>query len=782
MMNSYTLADGNAGDISTGESADTLGSFTLVGAVDLTASAGLLTATFVAGVWVDNAAKNGGSDGAYTVQYSTDGHNWSTTHAGAVPSGSSFRNIEMRTISVNFSTNPTARYIRFLLTGNSPAGSTGVVKGKITDLRYTTGTLPPPPPPPPPTPTVMMEVPINVTAHALRNASNQIYVELSWRGVMMAMKYNIYQYGVKIASVDAPTTTYTVQPDKYVDGGTFYTITSVDEDGQESMESQVALPTIAWSKTSSPGYSVPAAPQATNLAGYGHWQAEEDGMEGAPTIVLTWYAQGAAAHWFEIYRNGTLICNYYTAREYLDADVVAGVTYTYTVRTVAAWWQSGVGTVPNYATISSGVNIQAPTAAPAGGGVVTVTAVTPGYASGKVSYNSVAGARAYRIRRVGATGRKYSLGTAVEINGLPRTTTSQCYIEALDSPGPFMRMDGDGAALGSVNIGQGVRETNGTGDPALRPNVIATSAVFNITPVGFTFTGEQAFSDTTDTWVTPVQVPIPASVAAAYTNPATMNHPRVRWFENDKWRIGLWKADTIFTQTFVMNNHLMDTLYDGGTMGVEQPNHNNLSIWGATPLQPFDIGASGKVLHIQFDCDLSFKTGRRWIGVLFQAEGDNLKIPTNVFFPQGDPSNGGKLTESGKGARIELLDGTGSFVAWYPGDGTDHATSFYFNSPGHTELDFRRQCDVYMSKNRIQFWVEGHGKLADVTATAGHGLAEWPNWRIRPWVVHYGYHTSLERADTGEFHPELFYYYDWRPFCDERHWGRWGYRVVDAFP
>ena len=95
------------------------------------------------------------------------------------------------------------------------------------------------------------------------------------------------------------------------------------------------------------------------------------------------------------------------------------------------------------------------------------------------------------------------------------------------------------------------------------------------------------------------------------------------------------------------------------------------------------------------------------------------------------------------------------------------------------DLDKRHKFDLYLSKTRAVIMEQGH-VVKDAVFPAGTAL---PFDQCQVYFVHQVYHTSNDRQELinygGGADP---YWYNYRPWCDERHWDNMGQEVLPGFP
>ena len=94
------------------------------------------------------------------------------------------------------------------------------------------------------------------------------------------------------------------------------------------------------------------------------------------------------------------------------------------------------------------------------------------------------------------------------------------------------------------------------------------------------------------------------------------------------------------------------------------------------------------------------------------------------------------------------------------------------------DLDKRHKFDLYLSKNRAVIMEQGI-VVKDAVFPAGVTL---PFDQCQVYFVHQLYHTSNDRYESVDVGPAASYWYNHRPWADERHWDNMGQEVLGAFP
>ncbi|MGI4788612.1 MAG: hypothetical protein ACRYFS_07155 [Janthinobacterium lividum] len=603
---------------------------------------------------------------------------------------------------------------------------------------------------------------------------------LAWSPVPGAASYNVYQYGTQIAA-GLKAASYAVPQSVFYSGMT-YSVTAVDSMGMESLPSAIVTAQGMPDPAQQPGWmpnapSIPVALQATP-----DWNA------GKPRIHLTW--QGTDTDYtYCVYRDGQLIASGLWGLNFYDLEVQPGETHVYTVTSANVTWTQSVESEP-----SASISAAALKAAPAPmSGAVQITGIVANDDGAVVSFDAVPGAVDYRVYDVTKPDSvKYSGGSlSIEMNGLDPVAGADLVVEAVDKLGPFQTMDGM-AGPGAMQMDGLHSAINGQGDPSNIPNVIAVSAPVHITCKPRVLTGEQTFFDTFRNEQPLTAQPLPALVPGTwYGDPNGFAS-----FTNDKWTIRDYGGDLTDTKIFFMGNHFMDTLYDGGTPGTSIPMHNNNASLVMMPNAVADI-SGGKVLHVTFEVD-PHMDGRRWCDVFVGPAGDTLVDPGKFA-----DFSGRRPTLDGKLFRWEIQNQVHA-LSLFPGIKPDalsdivHLThqdsgvgpdsfgmcaragawcTVPFN--GTTgDLDKRHKFDLYLSANRVVIMEQGL-VVKDTVFPDGVTL---PFDKCQVYFVHQLYHTANDRLELLDYTPGETYWYNNRPWSDERHWDNMGQEVLDTFP
>jgi hypothetical protein len=600
---------------------------------------------------------------------------------------------------------------------------------------------------------------------------------LTWDPVPGAKGYNVYQYDVKLATV--ANSTYTV-PTTAFRWDVTYTVTAiVDGLGTETLPSNIVRTEGAANPASTPSW-VPDAPVTpVSLVATPEWNA------GRPRVALAWRGHPVNST-YNVYRDGKLLAEGLWGLAYIDASVGAGEPHVYTVTGV-----NRAGNTPRESAQSPVATATTLTAAPKPAGTkVQITGVASNDDSVVVSFSAIPGARDYRVyNAANPNAVKYSGGgLSVEWNGIDPAKGATLVVEAVDKLGPYQKMDGEMGPGAMDGMGTVRTNTNGLGDPSNVPNVLAASDPFPVACRAVTLTGSQVFFDNFrgSTPFAPVAVP-PSLSDSSYGKVAAV--------ANDKWLLYNVFGDLNMSRVFVMGNHFMDTLYDGGTVGSNDPLHQSNASIVMQPKATADF-SNGRVLHVTFEVD-AHMDGRRWCDVIVAGADDALLNPGKFA------ENNLLCTKSGNVFRWEVrsnvhmaqrflgMDGAGNLARVDLFDQQSGVGPDNFGPPARTtwdgipvwngtgqDLDRRHKFDLYLSRTRFAVYENGT-LIKDKAFPAG---SELPFGKANVYFVHQAYHTDLDRQELIQYGPSDTYWINHRPYADERHWDNMGFEVVPAFP
>ena len=607
---------------------------------------------------------------------------------------------------------------------------------------------------------------------------------LTWNPAPNAGSYNVYQYDMLLAA-GVTATSYSI-PASAWRGFMNYTVTSVDANGIESHPSNPATTQGASNPAIQPKWLAGPPHPVTEVVATPEWNA------GAPRVLVTWHGSGFDFT-YNVYRDGKLAAAGLWALTYLDNDVAPGATHSYTVTGCNVRWTTAQESAP-----SASVTATALSAAPARlAQKVQITGVVPNDDSAVVSFDAVPGAADYRIYSTASPSVvKYSGGSlSIEMNGLDPSNVNTLVVEAVDKLGPFQKMD--------AVVGPGVMQMdgaldeaiNGQGDPSNIPNVLATSDPISVTCQPTTLAGDQVFFDNFRDDQPFVPVPNPAG-----SHPVTDDTYDEKTFQNNNWQAQLFGADMAMSQLFFMNNHFMDTLYDGPTAATHSFSHNNNATMVMTPRQSFDF-SGGRVLHVTMEVDAT-TNGRRWLGIYLTPAGDVFYNPGKFLEGNTVPTRSGKIFrwKINDMDNCDFFDGSSTTLAneqtivvdgmnntltvgakilhttQRSNDHSNGAVPYNFFNDQQDDLDHRHKFDLYLSATHIQMYEQG-------VLVADRDLPKpLPFTDADVHFIHQVYHTGNDRPGNVEIGPDKEYYYNYRPWADERHWDACGASVLGAFP
>ena len=613
---------------------------------------------------------------------------------------------------------------------------------------------------------------------------------LSWDKAPTAASYNVYQYDQQIAS-GLTATTYRVPPQLYL--AKTYSVTAVNAAGLESIPSNLAGPIGASDPGNLPNWTTAdptAAPTAVS--------AKPDWNLGRPRITVGWQSD-AAPSTYNVYRNGNLIATGMWVLYYVDTDVQPGQTYSYAITGVKDFWP----TIPESAR-SGTVTAQAMSAqAPANSQRIQISGVQRNDDSVTVYFSPLAGAADYRIYKLsnpnlvkyaGVPNPNLTEPLSIEVNNVDIANGNDVVLVAVDKTGPFQTMDGTESPGMMWADGDHI-STNGQGDPSNVPNVIGQSAAVHLSVNPRNLTGQQAFFDTFQNSQPLTEIPfdqIDPAIAAYQGN--SDGFRGVSQYQNNKWKITDYEGDDPDSKLFFTNNHFMDTTYDGPSPSHGYSHNNNASVV-LSPKATADI-SGGKVLHVTEEIDAHLNS-RRFADVILSQAGQSLlrADPTKLILNPGSSltpaaneiawtfnSTDFDITQyEGKDANGNLI--VKQLLDTQNGVGADSRTRapYYASGPALSngsmqDIDKRHIFDLFVSQTRIQIYEAGR-LYKDVALDQ-----PLPYSTIQANLTHEVYHTTNDRAEMIQYSAGTeSYYYNFRPFSDERHWDNIGFEVLDSF-
>jgi uncharacterized repeat protein (TIGR01451 family) len=637
-------------------------------------------------------------------------------------------------------------------------------------------------------------VPVNLSIKSIWDSTlKKGTVRLTWSPVSDAASYNIYQYDIKVGTTTSNT--FLIPHDVFNKNMT-YNVTAVNAAGKESIPSNIVGASEVIDPLNPPNWVVSVAPPTPRQV-----VARPEWNKGKPRVHLEWISGawapgGTIASTYNVYRDGQKVAEGLWGLNYFDQDVNPGETHTYQVSGVNDYWP----TLPE-SEKSTALSATALTTPPAAiNQKVNITGIVRNDDSFVVLFDPVPGAVDYRLYKDGeaVSSAKYAGERGASVSPLTQysieqnsvVTPGNYVIEAVDKFGPFQKMDGEMGPGGEHGMA-----TNGQGDPSNEPIVLARSDIFQANNKPRNLTGSQVFFDKfqdSDPWT--------LTEFSNLTAKARRQASDLAEYQNPRWKIQMYTVDQDFSRVFTMNRHFMDTTYDGPSPLRSSFSHNNNASLIMVPKQQADISGD-KVLHVTFEADAHFN-GRRWMDVFIGGTDDEIIEPGKFAEFQQD------VTPKNQIFRWQILENTHE-VSLFNGkrtDGTliqhtllpaadhfhrpvdDTVRAILYNQGTETngsnqEIDKRHIFDLYVSKNHVKITESTpDGKYNKVVEKDFPAGVELPWDKVNVYFVHQVYHTGNDRPDLVLFSEGRGkYWYNHRPYADERHWDNMGFEVLNDF-
>ncbi len=633
-----------------------------------------------------------------------------------------------------------------------------------------------------PVPVSPISAPTNVAVHGawVLGASTD---KLTWDAVPGAVSYNVY-FTTNYDPILTGVTTNSCSVPANLWHSYRYTITAIASSGQESIPSTPISSLGANDPAIQPANPTPFPKGAPKIV-----YTRVEWNLNSPRVVISW--QGHSGYnYFKIYRDTRLIGTGITPVTFIDINVLPGETHKYAVSEVSIGWPNIEQETEK--TISSLVTIPASQPTAPSAQVLSVTDIVPNDDGAKIYFTAVLGALDYRAYKVSHPGSvKYSGGgLSIEMNGLDPVAGDDVIVEAVDKLGPFQTLDGMFSPGMQQMDGSVITAINGQGDPSNIPNVIATSAVIHPVPVPIALNGTQVFLDNFRNEQPLVDTPYSQIDSGVTGNPKLTRD--VTEGQNDKWIMRTYDAHPGKSHLFFMGSHFMDTLYD-----------RNHILRGKTIVIPKanPIIVPGHVLHVTFEVDAHLSL-RRALGVIIGRANDPLIMPT----AGGPPTKSGYSFDWQIRADTHKAEVFNNLLPYNVGRDT-HMTNPYQPLRGNISgnfypgglngsmesLDNRHKFDLYISS--VRFVAIEAGVLVkdedltqivnrDTQLVENQTLNWFNNTPLALNFYHSIYHSDADHIDllSGEQVPYAFYWLNYRPYADERHWDNMGFEVLNSFP
>ena len=622
---------------------------------------------------------------------------------------------------------------------------------------------------------------------------------LSWTRDINAVTHNCFVNG-KLIKTGIVESTYTLShTELWGSGGwtgAMIWITSVDTSGNESIASQ-ALPASYYGNT-----SVTSIPSPTVLDPISQFKLTSDWNQNSPRIVGEWKGSGAECG-YVVSKNGSPWLLGLWGTRFLDADVQPGVSYTYTVQSMIT-----LCTPINYGPISAPLSATALTAVPAPlTGQVTPVSSLQRRSSIVIEVPTVSGIVDWRLRDINDnTFVKYGgkityrangmnqldprMPYSIEWNGLGPIPTT-LILEGVDKLGPMQLME-------SMNCDCPVGEpctclsyVNGQGDPSNKPNVLVTSAPFNVMASIVDIPGKQLFVENWEDVKPFTKLPMPTVIPpnSQYYGDA---HDYAS-FENDRWQIRQYGCNNHDTTFKVDRKHFMPIVYDGG--GPESPNppHNNVASFVMMPKHILDT-TGNLTAHWSIEVDAHL-IGRAWIELGYgDSSGELINIAKFQDHKMNPLTQGAYLRWQIQEPVNSLdyfpnINGAFSWINLVPTDWNaayvlarkswDHTNP---RSNGTTQdLDKKHTFHFYVNDTQIRLVEETPSGMYNVkfTTTVPDGMNLN---KKQPYLVFQYYHSANSIAELKNYNPEEDYNINCRPYSFAWHIGQVRLEVLDTFP
>ena len=397
----------------------------------------------------------------------------------------------------------------------------------------------------------------------------------------------------------------------------------------------------------------------------------------------------------------------------------------------------------------------------------------------------------------------------IELNNLTPGTPYTLVIEAVDAVGPVCQgslyTSGNCALYAQLcplcqlggNMGctaDGNMTINGQGAMTNKPKRI-TSQSIQVTPTGLpslptTKAASQVLFETFSSGsITPVGVVDNQGGIERFS----MQTPAATW------EIRTENADVVNSKVFLMNQHFMDILFDGGTPGTNNPLHQGHGVISLSPVQTVNF-SGGQILHLTQEVDTHLgETGRRWVDFRLTPAND----PYFAFETTGRINNTdtdlmiqiqsnaitldehlGAVTPSDPNSppidiRVIGAPGQATFTDGNrPGLTSSGGSSSYWGGTQGFQygrgLDNRSRLDLFISQTHFAMYEDGvkiteHDLPTPLAFTAA-----------KVYYSHYHYHSAQEVQDLLTYAPWENYWLNVFPYSDERHWDNMGYEVLPS--
>lgn len=339
----------------------------------------------------------------------------------------------------------------------------------------------------------------------------------------------------------------------------------------------------------------------------------------------------------------------------------------------------------------------------------------------------------------------------IEWNNLGDRLPHTLIVEAVDALGPVPQANlynnSNLALIGGGMLGSnkgptqdGKTSTNGQGPYTNNPQVIAQSQPFvvqasaSVVPIPAKSTATQTFLDTFDQSEA-------ASIVQTANDPNTDSAAYVMNAGTPlAWSILYSKADVKNSMPFILSDHLMDMLFDGGTIPPNDPLHQGHGEMAMTPDQTFDF-SNGKLVHITMEAD-GHMSGRRWLSFVVSPSALKNFDPETVdpvTNPLNDTNQAMFLQFFPGQDALDLFNGSARLRLWgAAGQGIDGGYDSSSLGGNGIAFDDRSRFDFFFTQNHVALFKDG--ELIQSTDISG-GI---PFTKGKVYFIHYMYHSDQE--------------------------------------
>lgn len=351
------------------------------------------------------------------------------------------------------------------------------------------------------------------------------------------------------------------------------------------------------------------------------------------------------------------------------------------------------------------------------------------------------------------------------------------YNQPLVNPLPVDAMLG--MNKGPTNDGK--NSTNGQGPSTNNPRIIGKSKPFvvrrnpNRYAIPSTPSATQTFFDTfDDTESSSLQL-----IGTVDPNAGTKRYS-LNKNTSKEWELIYKNADTKDSLPFIQSGHFMDTLFDGGTPGSNNPAHIAHGVFAMSPVQTVDF-SNGKLLHLTMEVD-GHMSGRRWMAFNLAPATDPLidwyrtlgaiNTSDTAIFQEMFPGSCTLQVLTGPKSSTDTSPTGKEFWGAAGQAPFDCYPSINFGGNG-ISLDNRSRYDLFLTQQHAALFQDGQLIIQSTIDSVSFTKA-------KVYFTHYLYHTENDRQELQTYAPWEQYWINNFPWSDERHWDNMGFEVLPA--